>query len=487
MELKRLVDAGGDGSDLRNLVFTAISGEDSRKQLLSHFHAEATSFGERPTHVLADIDMTLWYGTFGTGGPKYPKGTVPGAMPLFAALGGRVAFLSARPPIWQSQTRGLLQNDIGIAEATVLPGSLGTIVRSLFQPDKASRVMAEQKAESFVQFAGLYPEARFVFIGDSGEGDVEFANVFMRGGGEDAEQDVTQRVALIHDITDSDGVRPKTTKIERASLQSRGIFVFDTYAGAAIMLYRLGFLDQDGLKIVAQGSVQEFSDICPENFASQAVFRARHSEFTRDMQEVNAALRENMHHAGDALPPVTDVEAVPGGCAVSAATSSEAMSPLQEPSVGDRGAAVRDAGAGSPAESLAATSVPEVSAVSEAADAKAKVAAEAEATPLADARALAEAAQAEAKARSPAEIADACESQKEIAITDDPDTDADADSEAKVYWSSRQGEAAVVMERQHERSILLGENHPAVSKHAGDLGGNDPAAAAAAAGTSQTV
>ena len=52
---------------------------------------------------------------------------------------------------------------------------------------------------------------------------------------------------------------------------------------------------------------------------------------------------------------------------------------------------------------------------------------------------------------------------------------------------SRQGEAAVVMERQHERSILLGENHPAVSKHAGDLGGNDPAAAAAVAGTSQTV
>lgn len=266
--------------------------------------------------------MTLWYGTFGTGGPKYPQGMVPGAMPLFAALGGRVAFLSARP------TRGLLQNDIGLAEATVLPSSLGTIVRSLFQPDKASHVMAEQKAETVVQFAALYPEARFVFIGDSGEGDIEFANVFMRCEGNGTEQDVTQRVALVHDVTDWNGVRPRSNKIERASLQVRGIFVFDTYAGAAIVLHRLGFLDHEGLKIVAQGCAKEFSEIRQENFASLEVFRARSAEFSRDLQEVNAALREIMPCSEDTSLLSADVG--PANRTAAEAAASDAFNPQQE-------------------------------------------------------------------------------------------------------------------------------------------------------------
>ena len=40
-----------------------------------------------------------------SGGPKFPIGPVPGALPLFRALGSRVTFLSARPPIWEGQTR----------------------------------------------------------------------------------------------------------------------------------------------------------------------------------------------------------------------------------------------------------------------------------------------------------------------------------------------------------------------------------------------
>ena len=69
--------------------------------------------------MLSDIDQTVFVGAFGAGGPKFPTGAVPGALPLIRSLGGRVTFLSARPPIWEGNTRRLL-DDIGIAEAVVL-------------------------------------------------------------------------------------------------------------------------------------------------------------------------------------------------------------------------------------------------------------------------------------------------------------------------------------------------------------------------------
>ena len=46
-----------------------------------------------------------------SGGPKFPIGPVPGALPLFRALGSRVTFLSARPPIWEGQTRQQIWNE----------------------------------------------------------------------------------------------------------------------------------------------------------------------------------------------------------------------------------------------------------------------------------------------------------------------------------------------------------------------------------------
>ena len=48
-----------------------------------------------------------------SGGPKFPIGPVPGALPLFRALGSRVTFLSARPPIWEGQTRQHLESQLG--------------------------------------------------------------------------------------------------------------------------------------------------------------------------------------------------------------------------------------------------------------------------------------------------------------------------------------------------------------------------------------
>eukprot|EP00747_Dinoflagellata_sp_TGD_P001996 gnl/TRDRNA2_/TRDRNA2_102773_c0_seq1.p1 gnl/TRDRNA2_/TRDRNA2_102773_c0~~gnl/TRDRNA2_/TRDRNA2_102773_c0_seq1.p1 ORF type:complete len:583 (+),score=92.18 gnl/TRDRNA2_/TRDRNA2_102773_c0_seq1:675-2423(+) len=314
LELKRLIDSAGPSKDLLHLVTEGIVDAGLRAKVLAHFLSEATALLanegnscstdgrlalQRPIHVLSDIDMTVWVSSLrNTGGPKFPQGPVPGAASLFAALGGHVTFLSARPPMFMERTRKLL-DDIGISDATVLQGTLATVVRSLFQPDRANQLMGEQKAGSFSQFEALHPEARFVFVGDSGQGDIGFAESFMQSGLRRGllPRDRRDRAALIHDVTDDSGVRPKTSAARRAELRLGGVHVFDTYAGAAVLLLRLGFLGADGLREAAQACNDEFGAIVPEDYCSYEVFEARRTELLRDLREVNAAMRSAVNDA----------------------------------------------------------------------------------------------------------------------------------------------------------------------------------------------
>ncbi|CAE8671158.1 unnamed protein product [Polarella glacialis] len=291
MELKKLIDTAGTGHNLLSMC-AVLSTESLRASLLGHFCAQAVIIKARPVHVLSDIDMTVWVGVFGAGGPKFPKGPVPGALSLFEALGGRITFLSARPPLWESRTRGALLNDIGIAEANILQGTLQNVVRVLVQPEEAHRGMGEQKEKVFNQFAALHPEARFVFFGDSGEGDVDFSLAFVKGQplAEFSSSPRAERVALIHDVVGADGVTPKTDLERRKMLDYAGVYVFDTYIGAAERLYRLGFLDEWSLRQLSQSCVDEFAQIPEDTFHSPEVFCARQAELRRDMQCANITL-----------------------------------------------------------------------------------------------------------------------------------------------------------------------------------------------------
>jgi len=295
MELKRLIDTAGTGQNL-----LSVCGEISPElctSLMDHFLVEGSKVMRKPIHVLSDIDMTVWVGTFGAGGPKFPQGPIPGALQLFQALGGRITFLSARPPVWESRTRGALLDDIGIAEATVLQGTLENVVRCLFQPAEARRGMGQQKEKAFNEFVDLYPEARFVFFGDSGEGDVDFALAFMQDAAGAAAVSVG-RVALIHDVVGADGVEPKTSPEEREALGRRGVHVFDTYVGAALHLFRLGILDEGQLRRAAQSCADELYERAPGEFRSLDVSKARTEELRRDLDAMAAVLG-----AGDRVAP----------------------------------------------------------------------------------------------------------------------------------------------------------------------------------------
>eukprot|EP00929_Paragymnodinium_shiwhaense_P105611 TRINITY_DN70657_c0_g1_i1.p1 TRINITY_DN70657_c0_g1~~TRINITY_DN70657_c0_g1_i1.p1 ORF type:complete len:707 (-),score=124.40 TRINITY_DN70657_c0_g1_i1:41-2161(-) len=306
-ELKRLTDTAGTGHGLI-AVYTALSQPKLQASLVEHFRTEGRLLPDKVPHVLSDIDMTIWVGAFGVGGPKFPKGPIPGAVSLFETLGGRITFLSARPPIWEAKTRGALLDNIGIAEATVLQGTLQNLLRYIVNREEACKGMGEQKEKAFNEFALLHPEARFIFFGDSGEGDIGFATAFVEdfasddyrhGGGSERREARRRpdRVALIHDVVGPDGITPKTSRQEREALMFRGVFVFDTYIGAAYQLYLLGLLDEFDLCRAAQRCIDEFSEMSIGDFHSAEVYATRKTELQNDMRLANLALSGSLEES----------------------------------------------------------------------------------------------------------------------------------------------------------------------------------------------
>lgn len=282
LELKRLIHTGG--SCLVRATTNAFADPSRLSKVITHFQHEASLLGpdEHTLHVLSDIDMTLWVGNFGAGGPKFPVGPIPGARPLLRALAAQITFLSARPPLCESQTRRDIF-DVGIVEAGLLTGVLQAVLKAAVSKE-GNAAMCERKAEAFTEFASLHPEGRFIFIGDSGEGDVDFAEgTFMKGPGS---------MALIHDVVDKDGIAPMTPATRRAELAEHGIFVFDTYAGAALQLHNKGLLSVDGLQKAAQGCYDEFSSYDAVKYISEAAYQTRLRDIHDDIDHVDAVLQK---------------------------------------------------------------------------------------------------------------------------------------------------------------------------------------------------
>lgn len=157
-------------------------------------------------------------------------------------------FLSARPGFLRSQTL-TLASSIGLDHAAIL---CGTITAALNHS-----LMAARKLANHMLHSSLFPEFRTLFIGDSGQADIEFslqmliahrqlkAGILMR------EPDsplvtVPPPVALIHDIC-STNQTPLTAQAQRARLRAKQIHMFDSYIDAASLCYCEGLLTPQAL------------------------------------------------------------------------------------------------------------------------------------------------------------------------------------------------------------------------------------------------
>ncbi len=275
--LKNLIDASPDHLDLQQLVFHDLDSDALRAQVLAHFAAEAPAKSSR-VKVLSDIDDTFYVNLKDD---RFPKKTVyPGVRALYAELDkgagpqadrpGDLMFLSARPSdpmgLTEHFTRSMM-HDHGVTQATVLSGDFAHLI--------GNQSIADKKFENWGEVRQLYPEYGSVFLGDSGQGDALFgAQAAATGGGD-------MRSVFIHNVTHLEAAA-------KAEYAGRGVFLFDTYVGAATEAFKRGLITRGGLERVMSEAGREFGDI---SFASPAQQAERKAELDRDLTEARAALR----------------------------------------------------------------------------------------------------------------------------------------------------------------------------------------------------
>ena len=284
-ELKNAVDAGPPGAkqhhDLQQLVFRDIDDDAVRQDILAHIQREAVP--RRDLKILSDIDDTLYRNWID---PRYPAARdpvtkkpylYPGVRAFYRALDAAfepgdlpdLAFLTARPGDRAGVGEGITRRhlaDVGFDRARVLTGDLGHIV--------TNELIAAKKFAGFVEYKRLFPEYRFVFCGDSGQGDAVAGREMMShpGGG--------MLAVFIHDVvsTDADG---------RAGWLAHGVRFHDTWVGAALDAHALGLLDLASLGAIGAEAIEDMRAVPFEDAAQR---EARLSELRRDVDRVNALL-----------------------------------------------------------------------------------------------------------------------------------------------------------------------------------------------------
>nr|WP_241429200.1 phosphatase domain-containing protein [Agrococcus sp. ARC_14] len=182
---------------------------------------------------------------------RYPHGTVyPGVVELLNALDqghaaepsrpGDLTFVTARPEgpkgLIEQYTRNGLAG-LGLPPHAVLGGS----VLNLF----TKQSIKARKLQNFDRERSLFPECRFLFLGDSGQADAQVGAEMLRRG-----PDFVVAV-LIHEVVPVTGAK-------RASLEQAGIRFHSSYDEAARIVHELGLIDRAGRDAVVR-AVDEIS------------------------------------------------------------------------------------------------------------------------------------------------------------------------------------------------------------------------------------
>ncbi|WP_224245733.1 phosphatase domain-containing protein [Hyalangium gracile] len=273
--LKNAVDAGGDYHDLQQLVFHDIDNAGIRSQLLEHFRSQAQPTGQ--VKVLSDIDDTFYANLKDD---RYPGKTVyPGVKAFYSELDkgagptadreGDLTFISARPydraGFAEGLTRAMLDEN-GLRDATVLSGDFLHLI--------GNSNIADKKFDNWQEYRQLFPEYKSVFIGDSGQGDAIFGAKAVATAPSD------MKAVFIHNVTNM-------SADERKAMADKGVFIFDTYVGAATEAFRRGLITREGLERVAAATSRELDAVPFESFEQHA---ARRTELERDLAEMRAVL-----------------------------------------------------------------------------------------------------------------------------------------------------------------------------------------------------
>ncbi len=279
-DLKIGIDLGKDHRTLHELIYVDVDNEIYREAILNHIAAEGASLGNVGVKVLSDIDDTIYASLHDESFPK--DSLYPGVRELYKQL-GNLTFLTARPftriGYYEAETHQLLDR-MEFIERSLLMGSLS----ALLTPE----LMGRKKALNFNIYEKLFPEFRFIFFGDSGQGDILTATLIQKSHLERVSS------ALIHDIR-IDGAlgNPKISMTERTAHSSSTvapIFIYDTYVGAATRLFTQGLLSKEQLRLVMTAAGKDLEAI---SFENDSVKVARQAELAADLAHATSLIEPN--------------------------------------------------------------------------------------------------------------------------------------------------------------------------------------------------
>lgn len=307
-DLKDLIDVDSEGVvNMSRLIYDGVKEPELQSSLLKHFESEGTRLfndasWEKPMRIMSDIDDTLVHSGLGLGGPKYKSGTVlPGFVQLVRTLGARVAFVTARPQFVKHMTYKTLRDRYGIYDAVCLFGELKDSVLIPFAPDFSNEKIAARKMDNIHRYIKLFPECRFCWWGDSGQGDILV--------GEQLNQKYPARMCgvYIQDVVKSDGLTFLTSPKDRLEHCGNNINVVDNYCEVANHMYKSGVLNAFQLLNVSVATARTVRSLMPE--ASDTImFRAF----------------EHEKHLKVAL------ELIEAACAAGDTTTTESEDPIQQ-------------------------------------------------------------------------------------------------------------------------------------------------------------
>lgn len=267
---KFVLEYDGDYKDMVEYLFGDIDNKACQARIIIHLRAVKQRAGIK---VLSDVDDTMYANLIDT---RYPRKTLyPGVLEFYDSLKQEpfnlqvipVTTLSARPnPIAGILEEGSLKSLAEFRDSTgrrlcpsALSGDLGssflgtveTLLRKNLHPlhdkiphDRENEI-GRVKFMNFEKFSKVYPEYRYVFVGDSGQADALTAHMMITG--EPVADAAGVVTAFIHDLRESDAdarsaspsfrsLRPDIV-IRKTSAQGRGVIVFRNYIDAAVTAY----------------------------------------------------------------------------------------------------------------------------------------------------------------------------------------------------------------------------------------------------------
>ena len=266
--------------------------ETNRSLILNHIKQFSKKTNQ--LHILTDIDDTIYPSRFGGADLTFKNHIVyPGVLSFYRhiATTGFVTLLTARPKSLYSDTTETISKAIG-RPVDVLYGLIRDLntgigidmIKRLFQPlipsvrshpTKIEHItgkepikwystyndMAKTKFISIIKYTTVYPEFKFIFIGDSGQGDMICAYHIYRH--KKKNPNFAVKASFIHNIIKSKNLKPIRMIEDQTfitELQNRNIYLFNNYIDLAGQLYSIDLIKHNVLDKIIDETIEDFKD-----------------------------------------------------------------------------------------------------------------------------------------------------------------------------------------------------------------------------------